>query len=809
MNFLASLLASAVALSGSTPEDLGDRWGTAEVERDFYRIVRLPMPEGEVIEAGAFCSLPDGAIAVGTRRGDIWFIHGVDEERPEPRYHLFATGLDEIFGLALKDDALYVTQSCELTRITDTNDDGRADRFETISDAWGYANYHEYAFGSKFDEQGNLYVALGLSYSYHSRALFRGWAFQVTPEGESIPIASGMRSPGGIGFNATGDLFYIESQGPWNSSCSLKAVTPGAFLGHPISYNWYEYAPNLDGPPVEPKSGSRIAIERQRIEELVPYSVIFPYIRMGRSISGFTVDSTQGGFGPFEDQMFLGDYSLSIVMRATTERVNGVWQGACYPFREGLSTGLLNIEFTQEGNLLCGGTNRGWPVRGIEPYALERIDWTGKTPFEIERIEITQTGFDVIFTLPVDASVAAVPESYTLGTFTHRYHAGYGGPEVDRTVPTVTAARVSDDGTRVSLDVAGRKQGHVHEFDLDALRDRQGGKLVHRHAYYTVNEIPHPVPESPAYVTFSGGNGPGEGKHIVLIAADQEYRSEEALPMLAKVLAKRHGFDCTVLFAVNEEGLVDPTQKIRWQDESVMHHIPGIEHQESADLMVLFSRLITLPEDELKPIYDYLDSGKPVVAIRTANHGFIGFDYRKGGERVRFGEDVLGGSFRGHHGRWHQDSTRGVIVPEAAEHPILRGVSDVWGPSDVYRTYPEGEALPARCTPLLMGQPLMARSPEDPPNTDLIPLPVAWTTNWTGNAGKSARIFHSTMGSARDLESEGLRRLFVNAAYWCVGLEDAINGEASVEPLDAYAPRESGFHYDKLDVRPRPVSDYR
>ena len=150
MNFLASLLASAVALSGSTPEDLGDRWGTAEVERDFYRIVRLPMPEGEVIEAGAFCSLPDGAIAVGTRRGDIWFIHGVDEERPEPRYHLFATGLDEIFGLALKDDALYVTQSCELTRITDTNDDGRADRFETISDAWGYANYHEYAFGSTY-----------------------------------------------------------------------------------------------------------------------------------------------------------------------------------------------------------------------------------------------------------------------------------------------------------------------------------------------------------------------------------------------------------------------------------------------------------------------------------------------------------------------------------------------------------------------------------------------------------------------------------------------------------------------------------
>ena len=163
-------------------EEVGDRWGTADRERDYYRIVEFPIPKDEVIEAGAFATLPDGRVAVGTRRGDVFFISGADEEKPQPVYHRFATGLDEIFGLAWKDDALYVTQSCELTRVRDTTGDGIADRYEVVSDVWGFNTYHEYAFGSKFDPQGNLYVALGLSNSYDSFQLFRGWALKITPE---------------------------------------------------------------------------------------------------------------------------------------------------------------------------------------------------------------------------------------------------------------------------------------------------------------------------------------------------------------------------------------------------------------------------------------------------------------------------------------------------------------------------------------------------------------------------------------------------------------------------------------------------
>lgn len=486
---LLAIIVQALLLTSAAAQDLGATWGTATREREFYRLVDIPIPPGAVIEAGAFVSLPDGRIGVGTRRGDIYIISGVDEAKPEPTFERFATGLDEIFGLEYKDGAFYVTQSCELTRVTDTDADGRADRFKTLSDAWGYANYHEYAFGSKFDDQGNLYVALGLSASYHSHALFRGWVLQVTPEGESIPIASGLRSPAGIGPNEHGALFYCESQGPWNSSCSLKAITPGSFMGHPVSFNWYPFAPNMGPAPARPTSGSRLIDEARRIEQLTPYAVIFPYIRMGRSITGFTIDRTGGGFGPFENQIFIGDYTLSIVMRATTEQINGVWQGACYPFREGLSTGILNIHFTPEGRLLCGGTNRGWPVRGIKPFALERLEWTGVMPFEIKRINITPDGFRITFTKPVDLTTGADPASYDITTFTHIYHAGYGGPEVDQTAPTVESVTLSEYGLEATLVLSDIALGHVHEFDL-SVRSRDGEDLLHRDAYYTVNAVP-------------------------------------------------------------------------------------------------------------------------------------------------------------------------------------------------------------------------------------------------------------------------------------------------------------------------------
>jgi hypothetical protein len=486
-------LVAMFALAGmatATAEDVGERWGTEEREREYYPIVNIPLPKDTVIEAGAFAVLPDHRIAVGTRHGEIYLIDGIDAAKPSPVFHRFASGLDEIFGLAWQDNAFRVTQSCELTRVSDASGDGVADRFETISDAWGYANYHEYAFGSKPDSNGDQYIALGLSESYHSYALNRGFIMKVAADGTTTAFASGLRSPGGIGHDEHGSLFYVENQGPWNCSCSLKAVSPHSFHGHPASFEWYQYAPELGPVPEQPRSETRIATEKDRVTQLVPYAVIFPYIRMGRSITAFSVDRTQGRFGPFENQMFLGDYTQSILMRATTEQVNGVWQGACYPFREGLSTGILNVEFTPGGNLLCGGTNRGWPVRGIKPFAIERVEWNGRMPFEIHRITIEPGGFKVTFTKPVDSVTGGATESYAISAFTHPYHAGYGGPEIEQHKPAVTSVKLMDDGLSAIIAIDKLKRGFVYELDLVRLRSRDQEELLHRNAFYTVNEIP-------------------------------------------------------------------------------------------------------------------------------------------------------------------------------------------------------------------------------------------------------------------------------------------------------------------------------
>ncbi len=318
--------------------------------------------------------------------------------------------------------------------------------------------------------------------------------------------------------------------------------------------------------------------------------------------------------------------------------------------------------------------------------------------------------------------------------------------------------------------------------------------------------------EAPQWLTYAGGEGPGKGKKIVLMAADQEYRSEQSMPMMAKILSTHHGFDCTVVFGVNEKGEVDPTMPVYPEKGQPLkeHHIPGLEQLATADLVIFFPRLLTLPMAEREMIVRYIDSGKPIISLRTGNHGFhAALPYKIEGKQVRWGEDVLGGSFMGHHGRYHADSTRGNIVPEQKGHPILSGVSDIWGDSDVYRTYKEGGSLPEGCTALVWGQPLMGRKPEDAPNPQLEPLPVAWYKNWQTSGGKQARVFQSTMGSGTDLRNAGLRRMIINAVYWGMGMEAEISPTRSVEPVGEYKPLESGFAYKEIGVVAKPVAAYK
>lgn len=464
-------------------------------EDDFYPVRTFAIPEGEVIEPGGFELLPDGRMAVCSRRGEIWMIdRPLAENVSEAKLTRFAHGLHEPLGLAYRDGWLYVIQRGELTRVRDSDGDGVADEFETVCDGWSVSgDYHEYAFLSKFDREGDLWVPFCLTGSFSSEVPYRGWCVRVTPDGRMIPTCSGLRSPGGIGFNAAGDAFYTDNQGPWNGTCSLKHLRPGSFQGHPAGNRWYdlpEVKAVMGEKPAEPVSGSRFHVEADRIPEYVPPAILFPYSKMGQSASGVACDTTGGKFGPFANQLFVGDQTHSTVMRVFLEQVDGVYQGACFPFRAGLGSGTVPVEFTPDGHLFAGGTNRGWGSRGPKEFAIERIDWTGGTPFEVLEMRATPDGFELVFTGPVDPKTAADPASYSLSTYTYIFQSTYGSPEVDHTSPRILAAEPSDDGLRVRLQVDGLQRGHVHELHLKGVRDRTGEPLLHQEAYYTMNRIP-------------------------------------------------------------------------------------------------------------------------------------------------------------------------------------------------------------------------------------------------------------------------------------------------------------------------------
>lgn len=474
------LLVSGVVIAASDAVAQSDDRAT---ESDYYRITTFEAPLEETIEACGFQYMSDGRLAVCSRRGDIFMVENplADEIKSE-QFSVYARGLHEPLTLAERDGWLYATQRPEVTRIKDEDGDGRADLFETHADGWGVSgDYHEYAFGSKFDESGNLVVVLCLTGSFTSEVPFRGWAMKITPDGETIPYSSGVRSPGGIGHNAAGDLFYTDNQGPWNGTCALKPLGEKKFVGHPGGFAWYDMASRAMGErPAEPNSGSRIPVELKRIPELLPPAVLFPYDKMGKSASGIACDMTDGKFGPFQQQLFVGDQSHSSIMRVFLEQVDGVYQGACFPFRKGFASGNVGIEFAPTGALFVGGTNRGWGSVGTRPFAVERLDWTGKLPFEIKEMRVTSAGFELVFTEPVDATTAEDLKSYKLTTYTYEYRSQYGSPEVDHTSPSITSAAVSDDRLRVQLAVDGMQIGHVHELHSDGVRNGRGMPLLHK-----------------------------------------------------------------------------------------------------------------------------------------------------------------------------------------------------------------------------------------------------------------------------------------------------------------------------------------
>jgi hypothetical protein len=465
-------------------------------EANIYAIETLTIPDEAFLEVGALEWIPGDRLAVGTRRGEIWIV-----ERPaseNPRWSRFAHGLHEVLGLAWKADAqagkgggwLYATHRPEVSRLADSDGDGVADRFETVADGWGVSgDYHEYAFGSKFDANGDIWVVLCLTGSFSSEVPFRGWGMRITPDGETIPTVSGIRSPGGIGFDANGHVLYTDNQGPWNGTSMLKHLVPGDFMGHPGGFRWYELAPHLSKPD-EPKSGTRWATETKRIPQLRPPVVMFPHGIMGNSAAGIACDQTNGAFGPFTGQVFVSDQSHSILMRCCIEEIDGVLQGACFRFREGFKSGSLALQFAPDGSLYVGGTNRGWGSRGAGDYALERLSWTGQTPFEILAIRAVPGGFELEFTEPADPATLSDLSSYAMKSFTYIYQADYGSPVVDEEACTIRSVTPSPDGRRVRLEVDNLRECVIHELHAPGILTPDGQPLLHNTGWYTLNRLP-------------------------------------------------------------------------------------------------------------------------------------------------------------------------------------------------------------------------------------------------------------------------------------------------------------------------------
>jgi len=393
--------------------------------------------------------------------------------------------LQEALGINVTDDGVYIVQRSELTRLNDTDNDGVADEYATVYDGWGISgNYHEFAFGLPRDRNGNFIVTLNLGFQNpegESLAPYRGWAMAISPEGKMSTLGCGLRSPNGVGINAAGDLFCCDNQGDWIETCKLTHLRPGKFYGQPFSLKWKK-DPGVD---IEKRDAAELDKIRTRP------AIWFPYNKMGTSSSGIICDLTGGKFGPFSDQLFIGDQEFPIVSRVALEKVGGEYQGACFPFRKHFPSGTNALTFADDGSLFVGETDRGWGSVGRRSWGLTRIIPTGETPFEILTMKLRKDGFDLTFTKPVDRAKAAEPALYSLQDYWYKYQKRYGSDEEGHRPIKVLEATVSEDGKTVTLKTEPLQTERVVELHL--IKDfvaADGTTILHPQAYYTLNQMP-------------------------------------------------------------------------------------------------------------------------------------------------------------------------------------------------------------------------------------------------------------------------------------------------------------------------------
>lgn len=521
-NFIQSAFQILLLLVGSFYYCAAQKVETKPTEEDYYKIITLPVPADILLEVGGIATLPDGRIAVSTRRGDVWMIENPSmEHNSDPKFSLFASGLHEPLGLVYHQGSLYAAQRGELTKLTDKNGDGKADSYETVY-AWPLSgHYHEYSFGPKIDPEGNFYVTANVAFGDEewwrgeSRVPWRGWTMKIHPDGTMEPWATGMRSPCGLGM-IDGELFYNDNQGDWIGSGGIWHVTKGSFTGHPAGLRWTglpnspvaltveqlyaEVDPQqtkVAGQYVKPeniideKNPTTLFQMKDTFPELKLPAVWLPHGVLGISNSEIITDETAGKFGPFAEQIFVGDQGQSKIMRVVLEKVKGEFQGVAFDFRSGFQSGVLRMNWGHDGSMFVGETNRGWGSAGTTSSGLQRLVWTGLVPFEMKTVRAMPDGFEIEFTLPVDRASAEDLSSYSGRSFIYKYHPVYGSPTIREEKLQFKGVKVSEDGMRVRVVIDNLRQYYIHEINVPGVKSKENAlPVLHPAAFYTLNNIP-------------------------------------------------------------------------------------------------------------------------------------------------------------------------------------------------------------------------------------------------------------------------------------------------------------------------------
>ncbi|MEX1024425.1 MAG: family 16 glycoside hydrolase, partial [Planctomycetota bacterium] len=454
-------------------------------EARYYTVEHYTSPEGEVLEVGGLGFLADGRLALSTRRGEVWLVeHPLGDDLAEARFTRFAEGLWEGLGLAVVDDTIHVVQRGEISRLLDTDGDGRCDTVETLADEWGLSgNYHEFVYGLPRDDAGNFFVSLNVSFFspewWHGKSTvpYRGWVLRIDPSGRQHPFASGFRSPCGLGFDAAGHLLATDNQGDWMPASPIFHVQEGGFYGHPASLAWtpaYLASATVPSDRIPPREASTRR----------PAAVWLPY-EWSRSPGNLVPDTTGGAFGPFEDQLFLAELTNGRLLRVELERVRGELQGAVFPFRADVGS-ACRVEFAPDGSLIVGLTNRGWGGRA-PASGLARVRWTGIEPFEIEHVSLIPSGFQLDFTAPLDEPPGL--DAITLRQYDYDYWWEYGSPERAEEQLTVAGVELSRDRRRLVLTIPDLVPAKVARVQLHGVVAQDGRALLHDEFAYTVNQL--------------------------------------------------------------------------------------------------------------------------------------------------------------------------------------------------------------------------------------------------------------------------------------------------------------------------------